>query len=183
MDISVAINLSNAALQGSDLPWEIVNIVEEYDLPPGAVIMEITESQILDELDGQSGALSVFNAAGIQLSVDDFGTGYSSLAHMKRLEVQELKIDRAFVTNMGVDAVDRSLTSAMISMARELGLRVVAEGVEDDAALALLQDMACDVGQGYLFERPQPASELPRAVAELEATLNGNVTRLQRKTI
>ncbi|MEE8599916.1 putative bifunctional diguanylate cyclase/phosphodiesterase [Euzebya tangerina] len=183
MDISVAINLSNAALQGSDLPWEIVNIVEEYDLPPGAVIMEITESQILDELDGQSGALSVFNAAGIQLSVDDFGTGYSSLAHMKRLEVQELKIDRAFVTNMGVDAVDRSLTSAMISMARELGLRVVAEGVEDEAALALLQDMACDVGQGYLFERPQPASELPRAVAELEATLNGNVTRLQRKTI
>lgn len=179
LDISVAINLSNAAVIDKDASWDIVRIIESHDVPPSSVIMEITESQLLDEHDG-GGFLSIFNSAGIQLSVDDFGTGYSSLANLKTLQVNELKIDRAFVQHIHQDRVDQALCAAMVTMARELGLRVVAEGVENAAALDILRELGCDVGQGYFFEHPLPASEIPRAIAELEAiTVHGTVTRLQ----
>ncbi|CAN5724930.1 hypothetical protein BH24ACT15_BH24ACT15_33890 [soil metagenome] len=180
LDISVAINLSNAAVVDKDISWDIVRIIESHDLPPRSVIMEITESQLLYEHEGSNGALAIFNAAGIQLSVDDFGTGYSSLAHLKTLQVNELKIDRTFIQHIEHDRVDQALCAAMVTMARELGLRVVAEGIETPAARDILQELGCDIGQGYHFEHPLPASEIPRAIAELEAiTVHGTVTRLQ----
>lgn len=180
LDLSIAINLSNAAITDRELPWEIVRIVESLEVPANSVVMEITESQLLDENDTSGGALSIFHAAGLQLSVDDFGTGYSSLANLKTLQVNELKIDRAFIKNIHFDRVDQALCAAMITMARELGLTVVAEGIENPAALDILRELGCDVGQGYYFEHPLPASEIPRAIAELEAmNVHGTVTRLQ----
>lgn len=176
----VAVNLSNAALLDADIAREIVALIDRYALPPGSVVLEITESQMMGDVQRGSGVLSIFNAAGIPLSVDDFGTGYSSLAHLKLLDVQELKIDRAFITNLAADPTDRALCSAIIGMAQELGLQVVGEGIEDAAALQILRDLGCQVGQGHFFARPVPASQLPAVVADIEGRLaDGSIARLQ----
>ncbi len=181
LPISLAINLSNATLDDVDVPWQIAAIIEEYEMPLGSVILEITESEKLLDSAGNGGSLSVLNAKGIPLSMDDFGTDYSSLAQMKALQVEELKIDRGFVTNLATDATDRAMCAAIITMGHELGMRVVAEGIEDADALRLLTAMGCDVGQGYYFARPVPAALLPTTVREIEAmTVEGNLRRLDR---
>lgn len=104
--------------------------------------------------------LNRISAMGIKISVDDFGTGYSSLAYLKRLPVNELKIDRLFVKQMIVDRVDATIVQSTITMARDLGLKVVAEGVEDQETATLLASYGCDCGQGYFWSRPIPNQEL-----------------------
>jgi EAL domain-containing protein (putative c-di-GMP-specific phosphodiesterase class I) len=109
---------------------------------------------------------------GVELAIDDFGTGYSSLAYLRRLPVAELKIDRSFVGNMGSDPGDATIVTSTIELGHNLGLRVIAEGVEDQAALDALRRAGCDGAQGYLLGRPVPAEDLPR-VAETVCALLG----------
>jgi EAL domain-containing protein (putative c-di-GMP-specific phosphodiesterase class I) len=129
-------------------------------LPPGSMVVEITEGLLLDLNAQVKGKLMAFAEAGIQVALDDFGTGYSSLAYLKKFDIDYLKIDRAFVRNLETDPDDRVLCEAIIAMAHKLGLKVIAEGVETQAQRDLLAAAGCDHAQGFLFSRPVPAAEL-----------------------
>ena len=158
--ISMAINMSTVVLEEESLARHLIETAADLELPARSIILEITESQIMDNLERSTGILAMFDAAGMQVSVDDFGTGYSSLAQLKALPVDEVKIDRGFVTNLATDADDRAITEAIVRMARALGLHVVAEGIEDERALEILRSLGCDSGQGYHIHKPMPAFDV-----------------------
>ena len=121
----------------------------------------------MENVDRLSKRLLSFRDAGIQVSLDDFGTGYSSLSYLKKFDIDYLKIDRAFISNLGQNSDDIVLCHAIIAMAHKLGIRVVAEGIETTQQRALLESAGCDFGQGYFFARPVPADEFEELLAQL----------------
>jgi EAL domain-containing protein (putative c-di-GMP-specific phosphodiesterase class I) len=123
--------------------------------------LELTESILINNTEEMLATVKRLKQLGVKLSIDDFGTGYSSLSYLKRFEVDKLKIDQSFVRDLGNDPDDAAIIRAIIQMANSLGLRTIAEGVEDEAILAQLRLFGCDEAQGYHFARPMPASELP----------------------
>jgi EAL domain-containing protein (putative c-di-GMP-specific phosphodiesterase class I) len=129
-------------------------------MPPGRLTLEITESAVMADAERALGVLGRLRALGVRVAIDDFGTGYSSLAYLKRLPVDQLKIDRSFILNVCTDRSDLAIVSSMVELGHQLDLHVVAEGVEDDASWNLLLDLGCDEAQGYLFSRPLPADAL-----------------------
>jgi len=132
--------------------------LEAIQLPGGAVVMEITEGVLLRPGVNVNDKLLRLRDAGIQVAIDDFGTGYSSLAYLKRFEIDYLKIDRTFVSNLETDASDRAVSEAIVVMAHKLGFKVVAEGMETEGQRQILSEIGCDYAQGYLFSRPIPTS-------------------------
>jgi diguanylate cyclase (GGDEF)-like protein len=160
LDLTVAVNLSVRNLLDAHLPESIGELLRRYELPPSALELEITESTIVADQVRALDVLTRLNAMGIGLSVDDFGTGYSSLAYLKDLPVCELKIDRKFVNNMTEDGDDAFIVRSTIDLGRNLGLQVVAEGVETEAVWDQLALLGCDVAQGYYLARPLPAADL-----------------------
>jgi EAL domain-containing protein (putative c-di-GMP-specific phosphodiesterase class I) len=128
-------------------------------VPAAAFCLEITESAIMDDPQRALATLDALSAMGFKLSIDDFGTGYSSLAYLKRLPVDELKIDQSFVRNMQSDRDDEMIVRSTIDLAHNLGIMVVAEGVETAEAWNLLRDLKCDQAQGYHMGRPMPVDE------------------------
>jgi diguanylate cyclase len=158
LSLPIAINLSAAVLQDENLPASITSTLADAGLSHDRLIVEITESVIAEE--GVREALQRLADAGIACAVDDFGTGYSSLAWLKNLPVQQLKIDREFVTQMEHDARDRAIVSSVVSLAHSLGLTVVAEGIETVEVEAILAGMGVDIAQGYLYCHPLPVDEL-----------------------
>lgn len=157
LHLQVSVNISADDLHGDQLVDRVVKLLKLYGVPAEQLIFEITESAIMRE---PAQALIVLNRLrdlGISLSVDDFGTGYSSLAHLKRLPVQELKIDQSFVRNLDETSEDAVIVRSTIEMSHNLGLKVVAEGVEYEHSLKLLERWHCDTAQGYLISRPLPA--------------------------
>jgi|GEM_PF-516501 len=169
LDLSMSINLSIAVMQDASMARQIVALVRSHETPPERIIVEITESQVMEDVERGSGMLAIFGAAGVSLSVDDFGTGYSSLSQVKNLPVQELKVDRSFVMDMASNRTDQVIVTSVLRLAEELGLRVVAEGIEDETVRRMLEDLGCEQAQGYLFAKPLPASQIPAAVKEIEA--------------
>ena len=151
LDIPVSVNLSVYDLRDHDLPDLIEEALAKYGVPPERLRIEITESSLMANPPRAREILGRLRARGVQISIDDFGIGYSSLAYLKNLPVDELKIDRSFVSEMAVDAGSRAIVRAIIDLADVLGLRVVAEGVEDEATLAALAALGCDLAQGYYF--------------------------------
>jgi EAL domain-containing protein (putative c-di-GMP-specific phosphodiesterase class I) len=129
-----------------------------HGLPADALVREITETSVLADPDRIGAILGRLRALGIVLSLDDFGNGYSSLAHLKSLPVGEMKIDRSFVTRMCTETTDSAIVFAMIQLARKLGIRVVAEGVEDQRTWTALTALDCDLIQGFLLSRPLAAA-------------------------
>ena len=156
----VSVNLSTRDLMDAELPTKLQRLLQRYPMPPQALCLEITESAIMDEPQRAEATLNQLSAAGFKLSIDDFGTGYSSLAYLKRLPVDELKIDRSFVMAMEKDEDDAKIVRSTVDLAHNLGLSVVAEGVETEGALARLAGLNCDEAQGYHMSRPIPAAEM-----------------------
>jgi diguanylate cyclase (GGDEF)-like protein len=156
----VSVNLSTRDLLDQELPVKLDAILRRHGVAATAFCLEITESAIMDEPQRAEATLNALSAAGFKLSIDDFGTGYSSLAYLKRLPVDELKIDKSFVMAMADDAEDAKIVRSTIDLAHNLGLTVVAEGVENAAIMGQLRALDCDEAQGYHMSRPVPATEL-----------------------
>jgi len=159
VDIPIAVNISARDLIDSDLPNKITAILNTHQVKNNAITLEVTESSIMD--DPQRSKLILLSLAniGIKLSIDDFGTGYSSLAYLKELPVSELKIDKSFVMHMQQNENDRIIVNSTIELAHNMGLKVVAEGIENIDTWVLLNDMGCDYGQGYYITKPMPVSD------------------------
>ncbi|MRW91971.1 EAL domain-containing protein [Duganella sp. FT80W] len=158
--LKVSVNLSTRDLLDQDLPAKFADLLTRYKLTSGSFCLEITESAIMDDPVRAQHTLERLSAMGLDLSIDDFGTGYSSLAYLKRLPVNELKIDKSFVLNMENDVGDTKIVRSTIDLGHNMGLRVVAEGIESEAVWRLLADLGCDQGQGYFMSRPIPADQL-----------------------
>jgi predicted signal transduction protein with EAL and GGDEF domain len=157
-ELSIAVNLSARSFLDARLADEIPELLAAHDLAPDALELEITESMLMHDPRRARLTLERLAAVGVGLSVDDFGTGYSSLAHLKRLPVDTIKIDKSFVLEMADDETDEAIVRSMIELAHNLGLRVVAEGVESAEAWMRLAALGCDLAQGFHLARPLPAS-------------------------
>jgi predicted signal transduction protein with EAL and GGDEF domain len=155
--ISVAVNLSARQFRQPDLAEMVAGILAETGLDSACLELELTESLVMQDVEKTIATLSKLKAMGIKLSIDDFGTGYSSLSYLKRFPIDTLKIDQSFVRDITTDPDDAAIAKAIISMAHDMQLRVIAEGVETEAQKTFLQQRHCDEMQGYLFSRPVPA--------------------------
>jgi diguanylate cyclase (GGDEF)-like protein len=159
-DLHLAVNTTVADLLDADFPREVAAALAAHDLAPDLLVLEVTESSVLSDPVRIGNILAQLGELGIRLSLDDFGTGYSSLAHLKSLPVGEVKVDRSFVARMCTDVTDAAIVYATIELAHTLGIRVVAEGVEDDDTWRALDRLGCEYVQGYVLSRPVPAREL-----------------------
>jgi len=161
LDIEISVNLSARDLMTRDLPELISALLSEHGVPPHMICLEITESGFMEDPAHAQRVLDRLSAIGLRLSIDDYGTGYSSLSYIMKLPVNELKIDRAFVSNMSQDADLMTIVRSTIELGHSLGLKVVAEGVEDSRGCAVLRGLGCDFAQGYYISPPMPAEALP----------------------
>jgi len=159
LDMSLNINVSTRDLVQQDLPSFVRNLLLAEGVAARHLCLEVTESAIMEDPAHALASLQALHEMGVRLSIDDFGTGYSSLAYLKKLPVQELKIDRSFVMNLDADDNDLNIVRSTIVMAHHMGLTVVAEGVETESVAAKLRMLGCDGAQGYLFGRPLAADE------------------------
>jgi len=164
----VAVNLSPRQFEQPDLAERIGAILAETGLPARHLELEITEGALMKEAEATLEKLAALKALGVRLAIDDFGTGYSSLAYLKRFPIDKLKVDKSFVTDIPNVPADMEITSAIIGLAKNLKLEVLAEGVETSAQLAFLHEKGCDTAQGYLFARPLAAEQLPKTLVESE---------------
>jgi EAL domain-containing protein (putative c-di-GMP-specific phosphodiesterase class I) len=158
--LTMSVNLSAKQFMNLDLVNEIRSVVEETGIPAESLRLEITESKVMENAEFASRMLGHLKKLGVKISIDDFGTGYSSLAYLHSFPLDTLKIDRSFVGKMGAGGQDNSeIVGAIVNLARNLGLDVVAEGVEEHGQLDELQGLSCQYGQGFLFSRPLPGDE------------------------
>jgi len=165
----VSINISTRDLFGQSLPGLVADLVRKHKVDPGLVVLEITESSFMQDPEHGLAILNELQSLGVKLAIDDFGTGFSSLAYLKQLPVHKLKIDRSFVNGMAASARDQSIVRTVVQLAQNLGLEVVAEGVESSADVRRLRDLGCARGQGYFFGRPMRRQQLEHWVAAREA--------------
>ncbi len=163
----MAVNLSATQFRNTDLPELITQILQEEGLPPEYLELELTEGVALNDPQGAIAMMNNLHERGIRMSIDDFGTGYSSLSHLKKFKVYKLKIDKSFVRDISTDAEDKAIVSAIINMARSLGLKTIAEGVETAEQLEFLQQQHCNEMQGYYFSKPVPEQEFRQLMQEV----------------
>jgi EAL domain-containing protein (putative c-di-GMP-specific phosphodiesterase class I) len=168
VDLRVAVNLSPRSLMHRGLPDEVARILRRHAAPPGALQLEMTESMVMADPERAEQMLVALTKMGISIAIDDFGTGYSSLARLRSLPVDTIKIDRSFVTQMHTDRSDAVIVRSTIDLGHNLGLRVVAEGVETGAALEHLRALRCDVVQGFYISRAIPADRIVPFVREYD---------------
>ena len=155
----VSVNLSAVQLADRRLTKQVAAVLRESGLPPSLLHLEITETFVMQDIRQSVAILGELKESGVKLSIDDFGTGYSSLAYLQQLPVDTLKIDRAFVSQLGITGTNASIVKAIVGLAEALDMSCVAEGVETDAQRADLVDLGCELGQGYLWSKPMGALE------------------------
>lgn len=160
IDLNIAINLSARDLSNKRLPEMIIGLLEKYHVPRSRLVLEITESAIMNDPEQALGVLNALDGHGLMLSIDDYGTGYSSMSYLKKMPVKELKIDKSFVLDLAKNKEDEILVKSTIDLAHNLGLKVTAEGVEDEISLHMLKAFGCDVVQGYFISKPLPLADL-----------------------
>lgn len=159
---SVAVNVSLRQLRGGHLVNDLRECLRKHRLPGESIKLEITESAMMENVEDTAEQLLAVRALGVQVSIDDFGTGFSSLAHLKLLPVDEIKIDRSFVSDLATNAQSRKIVESIVRMAHALDLRTVAEGAEDQDSIRLLKELGCDLVQGYYYAKPMAADALLR---------------------
>ncbi|WP_260563511.1 putative bifunctional diguanylate cyclase/phosphodiesterase [Alteromonas sp. KS69] len=167
-DIRIAVNLSVMQFKDGQLQRTIESALYEAGLPPEALELELTESLLIDETEQIQKQLASLSKLGITIAIDDFGTGYSNLGYLRNFNASKLKVDRSFISPLCFSEHDESLVGAIINMAASLGLKTVAEGIEDDETLQKLLSLGCDIGQGYFWSKPLPENAL------IEYLLNHN---------
>ena len=167
---TVAVNLSAVQFRQPGLPERVAQLLAAMDLPVDSLELELTEGVAVEDPRAAIATMDRLRACGVQLSIDDFGTGYSSLSHLKRFPIYKLKIDRSFVSDLGDDANDRAIVSAIIRMAQALGIATTAEGVETQEQLVFLHGQGCTEAQGYYCGRPMPAAQLETMARDLHKT-------------
>ncbi|WP_415886234.1 putative bifunctional diguanylate cyclase/phosphodiesterase [Neptuniibacter sp. QD37_6] len=168
LHLSIAVNISAENLKNQQLINSLKGIWKTHQLPQNSLSLEVTESAVVSDPESAIKMLFEIKGQGIKLSIDDYGTGYSSLAQLKQMPVSELKIDRSFVDKVHMSSDDQIIVRSTIRMAHDMGLTVVAEGIEDQETLTWLEQHDCDLAQGYFISRPQPASELNSWLLESE---------------
>ncbi|MEI7456415.1 MAG: GGDEF domain-containing phosphodiesterase, partial [Nitrosomonadales bacterium] len=156
--ITVAINLSAVQFRQARLPELVMQILQEANLAPHCIELELTESVAMDNPLVAIGVMNDLHARGIRMSIDDFGTGYSSLSYLRKFKVSKLKIDQSFVRDLADDTESRAIVTAIITLASSMGFQTIAEGVETAGQLAFLRLQGCEEVQGYYFSRPLPVS-------------------------
>jgi diguanylate cyclase (GGDEF)-like protein len=164
--IKVAVNISAKDLLSPNLTDKVTELLARHSLPPDWLILEITEGAMMQDPDMALSMLEQLHNMGVKLSIDDFGTGYSSMAYLKKLPIQEIKIDKSFVLDLAKDAEDAVIVRSTVELGHNLGLTVIAEGVEDEESMDMLKGYGCDLGQGYFFSRPQPKDDLETWLSE-----------------
>ncbi len=172
-DLMIGINLSMVDLHDHYLPGRIEKCLKKYNIRPGQVMIEITESQIMQEPDEVAEILSHLGMMGLPLSIDDFGTGQASLTYLKKLPVEKLKIDQSFIRDMVDNPEDKLIVKATIELAHTLDLKVTAEGVESAEVEELLSEMGCDYVQGYYISRPLEVEQIPSWYQQLGSLSSG----------
>ena len=167
-DVMMSVNVSAVQLLRSDLARTVQRVLRETTVDASQLELELTESVLMANAEHATERLQTFRQSGVSIAVDDFGTGYSSLAYLRRLPITTLKIDKAFVDDLGRpgDNEDAAITTTVIAMAHSLGLRVVAEGVETADQYRFLQQHECDMVQGYWLSRPLPADDCLRFIQD-----------------
>jgi diguanylate cyclase (GGDEF)-like protein/PAS domain S-box-containing protein len=168
-ELTIAVNVSARQLQSSTLVDEIAGALDVSGLDAGSLVLEITESATVVDTEGVITRLDALKGLGVGLSIDDFGTGYSSLSHLRRFPVDHLKVDQTFVAEVAANPEDRAIVSSVIDLGHSLGVRVVAEGVENDEQFAVLCEMACDQAQGFKWRRPATAQEVTDWLVSLDS--------------
>ncbi|NTV39131.1 MAG: EAL domain-containing protein [Demequinaceae bacterium] len=171
--LPIAVNLSARNLLDDDLPQQVATLLDSYKVPASLLKLEVTESAIMSDPMGAARRLRVMADLGVRISIDDFGAGYTSLGHLKSLPITELKIDKSFVLAMGDDASDALIVHSVVDLGHNLGLTIVAEGVENAAALEQLATYGCDAAQGYFICRPIPADAFDEWFIEYRAVRVG----------
>lgn len=167
----VAVNVSAVDLAADDFTREVSDLLKDADIPPSQLTLEVTESALIRSPAEAIATLTALREQGVRLAVDDYGTGQSTLSYLKHLPVHELKIDKSFVTTLANSECDAILVRSTINLAHDLGLQVVAEGIEDGATLDMLRELGCDYAQGYFISKPVGPSEF------FELATSGDRTR------
>lgn len=158
-DYYVAVNISSHNLMDADFPLKVRQLLEKYNLPASMLEFEITETEIMKNPEQSIRVLMELADIPVVISIDDFGTGYSSLAYLSRLPATIIKIDRTFISHVDVDDNVKKIVNSTINLAHSLGMKVIAEGIETESQKNMLQELGCDIGQGYLFSAAMPESE------------------------
>ena len=174
--LSLSVNISPRQFAQPDLPHQIGGLLQESGVDPSSINLEITETIAMADAERSGIILSQLKALGVKLDIDDFGTGYSSLSRLQRFPVDALKIDRSFVSQMDSDRETQEIIRIIVLLAHNLGLKVVAEGIETTVQLELLRTIGCEFGQGYLFSRPDTANSI-EALLDINRTINGRERR------
>lgn len=175
LDLAIAVNLSAYSFSTLDLVTEVALLLAKHDLPARNLILEVTESAIMKDADRALNVLNKLHDMGISIAIDDYGTGYSSLSYLKRLPADEIKIDKSFVQNINDNEEDKILVRSTIELGHWLGMKVTAEGIENEKSLSLLKQYNCDIAQGYHISRPIPPHQLEQFVTRFT---QGNSFRL-----
>jgi diguanylate cyclase (GGDEF)-like protein len=165
LEVAMSVNISARTLLDHELPSMIGGLLERFQLPASSLQLEITESRIVSDLRRAREMLDQLRAMGLKIAIDDFGTGFSSLSQLQQLPIDEIKIDRSFVTRMESNRSDEVLVRSIIELGRNLGIRVTAEGVESESVLCRLRELGCDFAQGFHVGRPAEAEECQRYLA------------------
>jgi diguanylate cyclase (GGDEF)-like protein len=180
VNLGVGVNISVRNLFDPNFATEVAEAIQKWGINPAVLELEITESTLMADPQRALDVLMRLSALGVRLALDDFGIGYSSLAHLKRLPVNVMKIDKSFVMNMAHDEDDAVIVQSTIDLARSLGLEVVAEGVENQEALSRLAEMGCDIAQGYYLTRPLPPDQLESWLTAAKKLPDAQVATLPR---